>query len=195
MIMSKKPTSELNKAYFTLKKRRNKYMKNKETEVLKQVGIIIDIVDSNYRLFSKLFKQEKRDYIKLTEIYNEESSFNGDLCVDSYSKLQLHLKEYKFKNKKQFDVYIFRINANDDDTYDDDDDIYDCDDDNDDKLSLTFTSPSDDSNKKTNIIKGFYTDTPVEIQEKFCKNIEPIYNELLANMSKRLKVDFRDKDN
>ena len=164
------------KTYSDLTKRRNEYVIHEGPEILKRIRTIRKIVKSNHRLFSKLFKQKDIESLELTEIYNEESSFNGTLYVDLDGKLEINLNS--FKKKKKIDVYI--ENWFDHSTSGN-------------LLSLKHDITPDEEEVNTYNLKGFYADTPTEIQDKFCKNIKPIYKELLAGMSKHTKVDLSKK--
>ena len=143
--MSRKPTSELSKAYTAIVRKRSDYKDYKETKVLKEIDMIRGIVKSNYKLFSAFFKQKEIESLKLTEIYYEKLSLNGDICVDVKGNLQLH-PEIKGKKNIYLSIQKYGISDN--------------------ILALSFISTSEDSTKKTIILEGFYTDTPVEIQKK-----------------------------
>ena len=127
------------------------------SEVTKEIYIIREIILANQLLFSKLLK--KNEYINLTEIHNEINSYNGTIGIDKIGSLYLKkdkLKKDKSKVPLKLDIYCY-------DSY----------------YYIRFKSDHNSDYEP----KGIFADEPKEIFEKFCKNIEPIYNELIAGMT------------
>lgn len=128
------------------------------TNVCDKIDDLVLIVKSNYELFNRLLKKSKTKEIELTKIVNEKLSYNGSIMVDELGYLYIRLNK-PFNDKDIVGLSFNRGSSNK-------------------PYSLCMENENDEYD-----LKGFFTDTPEELLENFCKKIKPIYNELIANMS------------